>query len=192
MTARANRSYLARSRSKNVSCGSWCVLGLRSIQTDSTGTKVLESRYDATIEKPTASASGTNRLCAAPVMKKAGMNTARMQSMARNRGSVVSAVASLAARARLRPSARRVWMFSIATVASSTRMPTASANPPRVMMLIVWPETQSAAPTRGRKRNVQDHDERTAPVAQEQQHHEAGEHRAESAFDDRPWMARVT
>jgi len=66
------------------------VPGLRSIQTDNTGTKVLESRYDPTIEKPTAKASGTNRLCAAPVMKKAGMNTARMQSIATNRGSVVS------------------------------------------------------------------------------------------------------
>ena len=137
MMARANRSYLARSRSKNVSRGLWCVFESRSIQTASTGTKVLESRYDPTIEKPTAKASGTNRLCAAPVMKKAGMNTARMQSMATNRGNVVSAVASLAARARLRPSARWVWMFSIVTVASSTRMPTANASPPKVMMLIV-------------------------------------------------------
>src|SRR3954463_5089840 len=98
MTARANRSYLARSRSKDVTCGLWVVVRLRRIQTDNTGTNVLESRYDPTIEKPTAKASGTNRLCAAPVMKKAGMNTARMQSMATNRGSVVSAVASLAAR----------------------------------------------------------------------------------------------
>ena len=30
-------------------------------------------------------------------------------------------------------------MFSISTVASSTRMPTASASPPRVMMLMVSP-----------------------------------------------------
>ena len=30
-------------------------------------------------------------------------------------------------------------MFSIATVASSTRIPTASASPPRVMMLMVSP-----------------------------------------------------
>ncbi len=108
MTARANRSYLARSRSKNVSLGLWRVLGLRSIQIDKMGTKVLESRYDPTIEKPTAKASGTNRLCAAPVMKNAGMKTARMHSIATSRGSVVSAVASLAARARLRPSARWV------------------------------------------------------------------------------------
>src|SRR6266481_8507342 len=99
----ANRSYLARNRSKNVSRGWPCALAMRSTQTDKMGTNVLESRYDATIEKPTAKANGTNRLWAAPVMKKAGMNTARMQSIAMNRGSVVSAVASLAARARLRP-----------------------------------------------------------------------------------------
>jgi hypothetical protein len=55
---------------------------------------VLDSRYDATIEKPTAKASGTNRLWAAPVLKKAGMNTARMHSIAIKRGTVVSAVAS--------------------------------------------------------------------------------------------------
>src|SRR5215471_2527486 len=77
------------------------------------------------------------KIVCAPVMKKAGMNTARMHSIATNRGNVVSAVASLAARARLRPSPSRVWLFSIVTVASSTRMPTASASPPRVMMLIV-------------------------------------------------------
>src|SRR4051794_10028441 len=64
-------------------------------------------------------------------MKRAGINTARMQSIATNRGSVVSAVASLAARARLRPCARWVWMFSMVTVASSTRMPTANAKPPK-------------------------------------------------------------
>src|SRR5260370_40622140 len=96
MMERANRSYLPRNRSKNVSFGWPCVLAMRSTQIDKMGTKVLESRYDATIEKPTAKASGTNRLWAAPVMKKAGMNTARMHSIAMNRGSVVSAVSHLA------------------------------------------------------------------------------------------------
>lgn len=33
-------------------------------------------------------------------------------------------------------------MFSISTVASSTRMPTASAIPPSVMTLSVWPSAQ--------------------------------------------------
>ena len=36
-------------------------------------------------------------------------------------------------------------MFSIVTVASSTRMPTASASPPSVMMLSVSPSADSAA-----------------------------------------------
>jgi hypothetical protein len=35
-------------------------------------------------------------------------------------------------------------MFSIITVASSTRMPTASARPPRVITLMVWPRAESA------------------------------------------------
>ena len=35
-------------------------------------------------------------------------------------------------------------MFSIVTVASSTRMPTASASPPSVMTLIVSPSRESA------------------------------------------------
>ena len=34
-------------------------------------------------------------------------------------------------------------MFSMVTVASSTRMPTASANPPSVMMLMVSPSALS-------------------------------------------------
>ena len=38
-----------------------------------------------------------------------------------------------------RPCSRCMLMFSIVTVASSTRMPTASARPPRVMMLMVSP-----------------------------------------------------
>ena len=36
-------------------------------------------------------------------------------------------------------------MFSIVTVASSTRMPTASASPPSVMMLRVSPSADSVA-----------------------------------------------
>ena len=35
-------------------------------------------------------------------------------------------------------------MFSIVTVASSTRIPTASASPPSVMMLMVSPSSDSA------------------------------------------------
>ena len=34
-----------------------------------------------------------------------------------------------------------------------------------------------------RERNVQDHDERAAPIPQKQEHHQAGEHHAERAFE---------
>ena len=71
-------------------------------------------------------------------------------------------------------------MFSIATVASSTRMPTASARPPSVMMLIVWPAPHSATTRRQQRERDRDHDNRrAAPVAQEQQHHQARQERAE-------------
>ena len=36
-------------------------------------------------------------------------------------------------------------MFSMATVAMSTKMPTASASPPSVIRLMVWPVSQSAS-----------------------------------------------
>ena len=74
-------------------------------------------------------------------------------------------------------------MFSIATVASSTRMPTASARPPSVMMLTVCPVIHSAS---------------TAPISESgmlittinalrqsrrnKQHHQAGQQRAQRAF----------
>jgi hypothetical protein len=61
---------------------------------------------DATIEKPTASASGTKSACAEPSMKNAGMNTARMHNIASRRGSAVSRVPSSAARASELPRAR--------------------------------------------------------------------------------------
>ena len=42
------------------------------------------------MEKPTASESGRNMALAAPTMNSAGMNIARMQSIASNRGPAVS------------------------------------------------------------------------------------------------------
>ena len=91
---------------------------------------------------PTASASGMNSARAAPVMKNAGTNTASTHNIANKRGSAVSLIASKAARAVPDPRCRCTCRFSIATVASSTRIPTARASPPRVIRLMVWPETQ--------------------------------------------------
>ncbi len=59
-------------------------------------------------------------------------------------GTAISAEASRIAASRGLPFSSLCAMFSIATVASSTRMPTASARPPRVMMLMVWPKADSA------------------------------------------------
>ncbi len=98
---------------------------------------MLESRYEATIEKPTASARGGKSARLMPTRKNVGKKTARMQSMASKRGCITSCMASTTARPAGLPVARCVCTFSTATVASSTRMPTASARPLKVMMLIV-------------------------------------------------------
>ena len=89
--------------------------------------------------KPTASDSGTNRPLAAPCMKNDGMNTARMLSMARKRGTAVSALPRRTASAIESVFSIWRWMFSTSTVDSSTRMPTARDSPPRVIRLIVCP-----------------------------------------------------
>ena len=55
---------------------------------------MVDKRYEATIEKPTAKDSGRNIARAAPDINSVGTNIARMHSMASNRGTVVSIVAS--------------------------------------------------------------------------------------------------
>ena len=82
--------------------------------------------------------------------KNIGRNTMQMHSVETSAGTAICAraiedgllVVSLA------PLQDSASMFSISTVASSTRMPTASARPPSVMMLIVSPEqAQARSPT---------------------------------------------
>jgi hypothetical protein len=70
------------------------------------GTSVLERKYEAIIEKPTASDSGRNIALAAPTMNNAGVNIARMHSIASKRGPMVSVVAARVPRARGSPRAR--------------------------------------------------------------------------------------
>ena len=86
---------------------------------------------------PTASERGTKSDFVTPVIRKDGTNTATMQSIDRKRGTTVLLVASSTARALDSAWGRLLLMFSISTVASSTKMPTASANPPSVMILMV-------------------------------------------------------
>ncbi|OPZ87130.1 MAG: hypothetical protein BWY75_01963 [bacterium ADurb.Bin425] len=89
------------------------------------------------MQKPTARDSGTKSALVTPVMKKAGTNTAIMESIANRRGTLVSKPAFNVALVTGSPLAIWAWMFSISTVASSTRMPIASARPERVCILMV-------------------------------------------------------
>ena len=67
----------------------------------------------------------------------------QMQSVETSAGTAICwAPSRMACRTGL-PMSRLRLMFSISTVASSTRMPTASASPPSVMMLMVWPSRLS-------------------------------------------------
>ena len=75
-------------------------------------------------------------------------------------------------------------MFSIVTVASSTRMPTASAKPPKVITLIVSPSAEDRDRAQNRQRYRNRDDERRAPAAQEQQDHQSGQHRRDETLAD--------
>ncbi len=94
---------------------------------------------DAAIEKITASAIGANRKPETPLNSNRGNQTSMMQSVDTKVATTIWLAASMIANSIGLPISRWVSIFSIITVASSTRMPTASARPPRVMMLIVCP-----------------------------------------------------
>ena len=72
-------------------------------------------------------------------MKNDGTNTASTHSMDSNRGTAVKRFPSRIARATEACLRSWTWMFSISTVVSSTRIPTAKARPPSVIRLIVCP-----------------------------------------------------
>jgi hypothetical protein len=84
-------------------------------------------------------ASGVNSDFAAPVRKPTGRKTMQMAKVETNAGTAICCAPSRISRLSGLPRARLRWMFSISTVASSTRMPTASAMPPSVIELSVWP-----------------------------------------------------
>ena len=73
----------------------------------------------------------------------------QMHSVETNAGNAISWAPSRIAWIVGLPSAIWRWTFSNSTVASSTRIPTASANPPSVMRLIVSPNAlRTASDTR--------------------------------------------
>jgi hypothetical protein len=116
------------------------------------GTRVRDRKYEVSMANTTAIARGTKSELAAPAMKTTGKKTMQMHSVETNAGAAISWAPSRIACTRGLRRARRRWKFSTSTVASSTRIPTASARPPRVMRFSVCPsrprtmiETRSAS-----------------------------------------------
>ena len=72
-------------------------------------------------------------------MNVTGTNTMQMHSVLTNAGTAICWAPSRIAFTRRLRMCRLRWMFSISTVASSTRMPTARAMPPSVMVFSVSP-----------------------------------------------------
>ncbi len=106
---------------------------------NSTGTSVKDSTRLASSDTHTGSDSGENRYLAVPCSRNTGTNTMQMHSVASNVGTPTSPAPLMIAASSGSP--RCTWrsMFSITTVPLSTRMPTASAKPPSVIVLSVCP-----------------------------------------------------
>src|SRR5580704_9948539 len=109
------------------------------------GTKERDNKNEANMANMTASANGVNRYLATPDKPKIGTNTIQITSVETSAGNAIWAAPSrIASRVGFCSPMWR-WTFSIVTVASSTSRPTASANPPRLMMLMVWPRALRTA-----------------------------------------------
>ena len=153
----SRRRYFSRIRSKPRSkracrrASAWrraagaCCAWARSQNLARVGTSVRDSTYDASIANTTASARGMNRYLAIPTSMNIGRNTMQMDKVDTRAGRAIWRAPSRIAVSTSLPCSRCQLMFSIVTVASSTRMPTASASPPRVMMLMVWPSADRQA-----------------------------------------------
>ena len=115
----------------------------------SEGTSVRDSRYEASIASTTEIASGVNRKRAGPTSSTTGKKTMQIDSVATMAGVAIWWAPSRIARVSGLPMLRLRWMFSTSTVASSTSIPIASASPPSVMMLMLWPV--SFSPTSAEK-----------------------------------------
>ena len=94
-------------------------------------------------QTPPLPPSGTKRYLATPERKNIGTNTMQIESVDTSAGTAICEAPSRIAWMISLPWSRLRLMFSTSTVASSTRMPTASARPPSVMMLIVSPSALS-------------------------------------------------
>jgi hypothetical protein len=103
------------------------------------GTTVIATTYDAAIDNTTAHDSAPNSDFATPNRNITGENTIMVVTVEASTASATSSLPSRAAAAGDLPSSRCRLMFSSTTIELSTSRPIASANPPRVMMLMVEP-----------------------------------------------------
>ena len=118
-----------------------------------------------------------------PCSKNIGTNTMQMHSSETNAGPTICAAPSRIAVFTVLPCSRCQLMFSMVTVASSTRMPTANASPPSVMTLRVCPLTaNSAMAGKHRQGNRGGDDQGRAPTAKKQQDHCTGKQGGNDAF----------
>ncbi len=106
----------------------------------------------------TAMARGVKRNFAAPDSMRTGTNTMQMDKVATNAGTAISCAPSRIARTRVLPLMPMLrCTFSISTVASSTRIPTARARPPSVITLIVCPSMLSTISDVRMERGIEIH-----------------------------------
>ena len=126
--------------------------------------------------KTTAMASGVNRYRAVPVSSSTGTNTIQIEIVATKVGTAICDAPSSTARIRGLRMAMLRCVFSISTVASSTRMPTARARPPeRHHVDGLAQQAQDAERGEDGERNGNADDERAAPASQKQQDHQTGQ-----------------
>ena len=140
------------------------------------GTNVLESRYDEIIANPTPSVSGMNSDRSGSPMMNAGMNTDRMQSKASSRGTAVIMLPCEHGRGDLRRVPHLHVHVLDLTVASSTRIPIASARPAQrhdVDRVARQPEPEQR--TEQRERDVRDDDDHAPRIAEEEEDHQPGQ-----------------
>ncbi len=108
------------------------------------------------------------------------MNTARMQSMASKMGTIVSAVPTKTARASEGFLPICVWMFSMTTVPIIDEDADRQRHAAQGHQVDALPgDEQADEGAHQRQRNGEHDHDHAAPIAQEQQHHQAGQHGAD-------------
>ena len=93
----------------------------------------------------TAMAQRREQIARRALQEDTETKTQQMASVETSVGTAMPAAPSSTAWSNAMPSSSRRCVFSMVTVELSTRMPTASARPPRVMVLMVWPSAESTA-----------------------------------------------